>query len=136
MIERLFERIKREMKQKKDNSYIQAIGDYLLKQVEINRDAAEKICNGTKTIEKSLKEVEKVAKKKSVAGCAVLSDSEVFKIVREYYQFEAVQDKFIQVEVDEIKKAKIQEEIKKEKVQEKKESKEIDDFSINFDDYL
>lgn len=135
MIERAIERIKREMKQKKDNSYIQAIGDYLLKQVEINRDAAEKICNGTKTIEKSLKEVEKVAKKKAVAGCAVLSDSEVFKIVREYYQFEAVQDKFIQVEVDEIKE-QIQEEIKKEKVQEKKESKEIDDFSINFDDYL
>lgn len=135
MIERAIERIKREMKQKKDNSYIQAIGDYLLKQVEINRDAAEKICNGVKTIEKSLKEVEKVAKKKAVAGCAVLSDSEVFKIVREYYQFEAVQDKFIQVEVDEIKE-QIQEEVKKEKVQEKKESKEIDDFSINFDDYL
>lgn len=135
MIERAIERIKREMKQKKDNSYIQAIGDYLLKQVEINRDAAEKICNGTKTIEKSLKEVEKVAKKKAVAGCAVLSDSEVFKIVREYYQFEAVQDKFIQVEVDEIKE-QIQEEVKKEKVQDKKESKEIDDFSINFDDYL
>nr|DAP71888.1 MAG TPA: PcfK-like protein [Caudoviricetes sp.] len=135
MIERAIEKIKREMKQKKDNSYIQAIGDYLLKQVEINRDAAEKICDGTKTIENSLKEVEKVAKKKAVAGCAVLSDSEVFKIVREYYQFEAVQDKFIQVEVDEIKE-QIQEEIKKEKVQEKKESKEIDDFSINFDDYL
>ena len=135
MIERAIERIKREMKQKKDNSYIQAIGDYLLKQVEINRDAAEKICNGTKTIEKSLKEVEKVAKKKAVAGCAVLSDSEVFKIVREYYQFEAVQDKFIQVEVDEIKE-QIQEEVKREKVQEKKESKEIDDFSINLDDYL
>ncbi|MDU2491668.1 MAG: Cas9 inhibitor AcrIIA9 family protein [Clostridium celatum] len=135
MIERAIERIKREMKEKKDNSYIQAIGDYLLKQVEINRDAAEKICNGVKTIEKSLKEVEKVAKKKAVAGCAVLSDSEVFKIVREYYQFEAVQDKFIQVEVDEIKE-QIQEEVKKEKVQEKKESKKIDDFSINFDDYL
>lgn len=135
MIERAIERIKREMKQKKDNSYIQAIGDYLLKQVEINRDAAEKICNGTKTIEKSLKEVEKVAKKKAVAGCAALSDSEVFKIVREYYQFEAVQDKFIQVEVDEIKE-QIQEEVKKEKVQEKKENKEADDFSINFDDYL
>lgn len=135
MIERAIEKIKKEMEDKKENSYIQAIGDYLLKQVEINRDAAEKICNEVKTIEKSLKEVEKVAKKKAVAGCAVLSDSEVFKIVREYYQFEAVQDKFIQVEVDEIKE-QIQEEVKKEKVQEKKESKEIDDFSINFDDYL
>lgn len=135
MIERAIEKIKKEMEDKKENSYIQAIGDYLLKQVEINRDAAEKICNEVKTIEKSLKEVEDVARKKAVAGCAVLSYSEVFKIVREYYQFEAVQDKFIQVEVDEIKE-QIQEEVKKEKVQEKRESKEIDDFSINFDDYL
>lgn len=135
MIERAIERIKREMKQKKDNSYIQAIGDYLLKQVEINRDAAEKICNGTKTIEKSLKEVEKVAKKKAVAGCAVLSDNEVFKIVREYYQFEAVQDKFIQVEVEEIKE-QIQEGVNEERVKEKKEDSKTDDFSINFDDYL
>jgi len=135
MIERAIEKIKKEMEDKKENSYIQAIGDYLLKQVEINRDAAEKICNGTKTIEKSLKEVEKIAKKKAVAGCAVLSDSEVFKIVREYYQFEAVQDKFIQIEVDEIKE-QIQEEVKEEKIQEKKKNKEADDFSINFDDYL
>lgn len=131
MIERAVEKIKREMEQKKDNSYIQAIGDYLLKQVEINRDAAEKICNETKTIEKSLKEVEKVARKKAVSGCAVLSDNEVFKIVREYYSFEAVQDKFIQVEVEEIKE-QIQEEVKEEKVQENK----IDDFSIDLDDYL
>ena len=135
MIERAIEKIKSEMEQKKDNSYIQAIGDYLLKQVEINRNAAEKICNEKKSIEKSLKEVEKVARKKAVAGCAVLSDSEVFKIVREYYQFEAVQDKFIQVEVEEIKE-QIQEGVNEERVKEKKEDSKTDDFSINFDDYL
>lgn len=131
MIERAIEKLKKEMESKKENSYIQAIGDYLLKQVEINRNAAEKICNEKKSIEKSLKEVEKVARNKAVAGCAVLSDSEVFKIIREYYQFEAVQDKFIQVEIDEIKE-QIQEEVKEEKVQENK----IDDFSIDLDDYL
>lgn len=131
MIERAIEKIKKEMEEKKNNSYIQAIGDYLLKQVEINRNVAEKIYSEKKSIEKSLKEVEKVARNKAVAGCAVLSDNEVFKIVREYYQFEAVQDKFIQVEVDEIKE-QIQEEVKKEKVQENK----IDDFSIDLDDYL
>ncbi|MDU7453131.1 Cas9 inhibitor AcrIIA9 family protein [Clostridium saudiense] len=135
MIERAIEKIKSEMEQKKDNSYIQAIGDYLLKQVEINRNAAEKICNEKKSIEKSLKEVEKVARKKAVAGCAVLSDNEVFKIVREYYQFEAVQDKFIQVEVEEIKE-QIQEDVNEERVKEKKEDSKTDDFSINFDDYL
>lgn len=131
MIERAIEKLKKEMESKKENSYIQAIGYYLLKQVEINRNAAEKICNEKKSIEKSLKEVEKVARNKAVASCAVLSDSEVFKIVREYYQFEAVQDKFIQVEVDEIKE-QIQEEVKEEKVQKNK----IDDFSIDLDDYL
>ena len=131
MIERAIEKLKKEMESKKENSYIQAIGDYLLKQVEINRNAAEKICNEKKSIEKSLKEVEKVARNKAVASCAVLSDSEVFKIVREYYQFEAVQDKFIQVEVDEIKE-QIQEDVKEEKVQKNK----IDDFSIDLDDYL
>ena len=135
MIERAIEKIKSEMEQKKDNSYIQAIGDYLLKQVEINRNAAEKMCNEKKSIEKSLKEVEKVARKKAVAGCAVLSDNEVFKIVREYYQFEAVQDKFIQVEVEEIKE-QIQEGVNEERVKEKKEDSQTDDFSINFDDYL
>ena len=109
MINKAIEKIKAEMEQKKDNAYIQAIGDYLLKQVEINRDAAEKIVNENKTIETSLKEVEKVARKKAIGGCAVMSDAEVFKIVREYYVFEAVQDKFIQVEVEEIK-----EEIKEE----------------------
>lgn len=135
MIERAIKKIKSEMEQKKNNLYIQAIGDYLLKQVEINRNAAEKMCNEKKSIEKSLKEVEKVARKKAVAGCAVLSDNEVFKIVREYYQFEAVQDKFIQVEVEEIKE-QIQEDVNEERVKEKKEDSQTDDFSINFDDYL
>lgn len=135
MIERAIKKIKSEMEQKKNNLYIQAIGDYLLKQVEINRNAAEKMCNEKKSIEKSLKEVEKVARKKAVAGCAVLSDNEVFKIVREYYQFEAVQDKFIQVEVEEIKE-QIQEGVNEERVKEKKEDSQTDDFSINFDDYL
>lgn len=131
MIEKAIEKIKAEMEQKKNNQYIQAIGDFLLKQVEINRDAAEKICNGEKTIEKSLKEVEKIASKRAVAGCAVMADHEVFKLVKEYYNFEAVQDKFIQVEAEEI-----HEQIHEEVVS-KKDSKVISvDFSTSIDDYL
>lgn len=129
MIEKAIEKIKAEMERKKNNSYIQAIGDFLLKQVEINRDAAEKIASGDKTIEKSLKEVEKVAKTKVVNGCAVMADSEVFGVVKKYYNFEAVQDKFIQVEVEEI-----HEQIHEE---DKTESKVIaTDFSTSLDDYL
>ena len=131
MIEKAIEKIKVEMEQKKSNPYIQAIGDFLLKQVEINRNAAEKMASGDKTIEKSLKEVEKVAKSKAVGGCAVMADHEVFGIVKKYYDFEAVQDKFIQVEVEEI-----HEQIHEEVI-EKKDSKVIEvDFSTSLDDYL
>ena len=60
-----------------------------------------------------------------------MSDAEVFKIVREYYSFEAVQDKFIQVEVEEIKEGF------KEEVQEKKANNVVSvDFSSSLDDYL
>ena len=135
MIEAAIKKLKIEMEDNKDNPYIQAIGDYLLKQVEINVDAAQKICSLRKSIEKSLKEVRKVAREKAVSGCAVLSDNEVFKIVREYYSFEAVQDKFIQVEVDEIKE-KIQEDDREQNLEDKIVSKEIEEFNINLNDYL
>lgn len=129
MIGKAIEKIKKEMEQKKDNAYIQTIGDFLLKQVEINRSAAENINNGTLTIEKSLKEVEAVAKKKAVNGCAVMSDYEVFGIVKKYYGFEAVQDKMIQVEIEEIKE--------EYKIQEVEKSNVVEvNFSASLDDYL
>lgn len=132
MIEKAIEKIKAEMEQKRDNAYIQAIGDYLLKQVEVNKDVAEKIIKEDKSIEKSLKEVEKIARRKEINGCAVMHDNEVFKIVREYYKFEAVQDKFIQVEVEEI-----HEQINEEKKDSKDKIKVINvDFSSSLEDYL
>lgn len=132
MIEKAIEKIKSEMEKKKDNPYIQAIGDFLLKQIEINKDAAKGIVSGNKTIEKSLKAVEKVARKKAVNGCAVMADREVFNIVKEYYGFEAVQDKFTQLETEEIC-----EEIAPNTKEEKSESKVINvDFSTNLEDYL
>jgi uncharacterized protein YutE (UPF0331/DUF86 family) len=102
MIEKAIEKIKSEMAKSK-NSYVQAIGNYLLKQIEINKDAAEKIVSGEKTIQKSLKEVEKVARKKAVGNCAVLEDAEVYKLVRKYYGLEAVQDKIFKLEAEEVK---------------------------------
>lgn len=130
MIEKAIEKIKVEMEEKKDNAYIQAIGDYLLKQIEINKESAEKIAEGTGTITQSLAEVEKVARTKAVSGCAVMADHEVFRIVREFYKFEAVQDKFIQVEVEEIKEQIIEE------VKVKPSNVVKVDFSNNLDDYL
>nr|WP_243175543.1 Cas9 inhibitor AcrIIA9 family protein [Clostridium gasigenes] len=119
------------MEEKKANAYIQTIGDFLLKQVEINRNVAESINNGTKTIEKSLKEVEVIAKKKAVKGCAVMSDIEVFGIVKKYYGFEAIQDKMLQVEIEEIKEDhQIQYKV------EKRSNVVKVDFNTNLEDYL
>ena len=130
MIQKAIEKIRMEMDQKKDNSYIQAIGEMLLKHIEINRTAAEKIVNEQKTIEKSLKEVEKIAKGKAIGGCAVLSDNEVYGIVRKYYGFEAVQDKMLEVELEEIKEEYQDEEVKKVSNIVKV------NFSASLDDYL
>ncbi|MBB6622254.1 hypothetical protein H7E67_02315 [Clostridium gasigenes] len=131
MIEKAIKKIKDEMEEKKANAYIQTIGDFLLKQVEINRNVAESINNGTKTIEKSLKEVEVIAKKKAVKGCAVMSDIEVFGIVKKYYGFEAIQDKMLQVEIEEIKEDhQIQYKV------EKRSNVVKVDFNTNLEDYL
>lgn len=102
MIERAIEKIKQEINSQKNNLYVQVIGDYLLKQIEINRDAAKKICSENKSIEKSIKEIEKIARKESKSNTLVLSENGIYKIIRDYYKFEAVQDRFIGLELDEI----------------------------------
>ncbi|MGL5085065.1 MAG: hypothetical protein ACRC68_05010, partial [Clostridium sp.] len=103
MIQKAIEKINKEMEQKKDHPYIQAIGEMLLRQIEINKDAAEKIGSGTTTIEESYKAVESMAKKKARNGCCGLTYNEVLNEVKKYYKFEAVQDKMLQVEMEEIK---------------------------------
>ena len=132
MIQKAIEKIKKEMEGEKSIGYIQAIGEMLLKHIEINRDAAEKIVNGSKTIVGSLKEVEAEAKKKAVGGCAVLSDNEVYGIVRKYYGFEAVQDKMLQVESEEIKE---EFQVRVEEIEKPSNIVKVD-FSASLDDYL
>lgn len=130
MIEKAIEKIKKEMEQKKDHPYIQAIGEMLLKQVEINKEAAEKICDGTNGIEESYKAVEKLARGKAVDGCCGLTYNEVLNEVKKYYKFEAVQDRMLEVEMEEIKEeCRVQESSKKSNVVKV-------DFSANLDDYL
>lgn len=102
MIEKAIEKIKQEINSQKNNLYVQVIGDYLLKQIEINRDAAKKICSESKTIEKSIKEIEKIAREESKSNTLVLSENGIYKIIRDYYKFEAVQERFIGLELDEI----------------------------------
>ncbi len=114
MIERAIEKIKQEINSQKNNLYVQVIGDYLLKlyvqvigdyllkQIEINRDAAKKICSENKSIEKNIKEIEKRARQEAKGNTLLLSDNGIYKIIRDYYKFEAVQDRFIGLELEEI----------------------------------
>lgn len=99
MIEKAIEKIKEEMEKNKA-PYIQAIGNYILVQVEINDKAAKEIISGEKTLGKALEKVKGEAKKKAVNGCAVLTDEEVYKQVREYYGFTAEQSNATKVVVN------------------------------------
>lgn len=85
MLEKAISKIKVEMDQNKNNTYIQVIGDYLLRYVNDNPDAAEKIADPDKTIAKSLNEMRKAAEKKKVNNCAVLTDHEGFALVLGYF---------------------------------------------------
>lgn len=125
MIEKAIEKIKAEME--KDKAlHIQVVGDYLLKQIEINKTAATAIVKEGKTIKGSIEEMRKEAQKKAVGGCGVLTDSEGFEIVRKYFGFEAVQDEMIGVQVHEIK-----EEVKSP-IEVKHKEKEVE-FKVDID---
>ena len=127
MIEKAIEKIKAEMEVNK-SGYVQAIGKYLLQQIEVNKGAAEKIVSGDKTIKGSIQEMSKETRKNASNGCGVLTDVEGFVIVAKYFGFEAIQDKILEVEVSEIKENN---NIKNEEVK----NKEID-FDIKLDDLL
>lgn len=68
-----------------NNPYIQVIGTLLMQHLDKNPQDAEKILNPNKTIIKSLDEMRKVAVKKKVGNCAVLTDKEGFNIVLKYF---------------------------------------------------
>lgn len=111
MIEEAVKKIKEEMEKSKV-PYIQAIGNYVLNQIEVNGNAAKEVVEGKRTLKAALKKVEEVARKNAEASnifqgavggmrCAVLTDEEVYKQVREYYGFEAEQQNATKVVVNE-----------------------------------
>ncbi|MEG0153005.1 MAG: hypothetical protein RR744_07485, partial [Cellulosilyticaceae bacterium] len=73
--------------QQANNSYVQVIGDFLLKEIIKNKDAAEKIANSDKTIMGSLDAMRDVAAKNKTGNYAVLTDDEGFNVVCGYYGF-------------------------------------------------
>jgi hypothetical protein len=68
-----------------NNPYVQAVGQFLLQHLDQNPQNAEKISCQDKTIIKSLDEMRKVAEKKKIANCAVLTDTEGFSVVLKYF---------------------------------------------------
>ncbi len=127
MIDKAIAKIKAEMEADK-SGYAQVIGKYLLQQIEINKGAADKIVNEGKSIKGSIQEMSKEAKKNAKNGCGVLTDAEGFAIVAKYFGFEAVQDKILEVVVNEIKETN---DIKSEEVSKKDVS-----FDVNLEDIL
>lgn len=92
MLNEAIKKINEEM-QKEKNPYVQVIGGFLLKQLEVIPGAAEKILAKDKSIMKSLDEMRKAAEKKKVGNCAVLTDAEGFEIVLKYFGIEAAKAK-------------------------------------------
>lgn len=91
MSEQAIEKLQSEMTKNSDNSYIQAVGEFLLQHLNVNPAAAEKVMTADKSIEKSLDEMRKAAgKKKRVGNCAVLTDQEGFAVVLKYFGIDAV----------------------------------------------
>lgn len=85
MLDKALSKLNAEMEEKKDNPYVQVVGKFLVNYLDMNPEAAEKILAGDKTIAKSLDEMRKVAEKKKVGNCAVLTDQEGFEVVLKYF---------------------------------------------------
>ena len=90
IIKQAIEKIKEEIEQD-NNPYMQVVGSYVLRNLEVNKPSAEKIVAGTKTISGSLKAMEDEARKVAKNGVGILTDEQGFEIVSEYFEFEGVQ---------------------------------------------
>lgn len=126
MLEKAISKIKEEIEKTKDIN-TKAIGKYLLTQIETNEEAIKNIYDGKKTLKECSKKVVEVARKKAINGCAILSDEEVYKIVRDYFEIKVIQNKILQVEV---------EEIKEDHGIENKPNSSKESFNVSLEDFL
>jgi hypothetical protein len=90
MLNKAISKLRTEIDQNKNNPYIQVVGEYLMKYLEKDPGAAEKILHSGKTIEKSLDEMKKVAEKKKTGNYSVLTPQEGFDIVMKYFGIKVV----------------------------------------------
>lgn len=90
MINQAIEKIKAEMEENK-NPYTEIIGNYVIQQIQVNPQVAEAIINEEKTLAESLEQMRKEALKVKQGDIAILTDEQAFKIIRDYFGFENVQ---------------------------------------------
>lgn len=72
-------------KEKEKNAVIQVIGNYVVQLISDCPEKAELVLNKEKTLKGAYEAMRKAAEKVKVGNCAVLSDDEGFRIVREYF---------------------------------------------------
>ena len=88
IIEQAIEKVKEEMK----NSSLKIIGEYVLKHLEVNKNAAKNIVEGKKNLKGSIDAMRREAEKVKVGNMAILTEEEGFKIVDKYFGFVGVQE--------------------------------------------
>lgn len=86
-MKRAVEKLNFEMRKDK-SPFVQVVGQFLLRHLESDPAAAEKIMPVSKSIAGSLSEMRKEAEKRKVGNVAVLSDEEGFAAVMKYFGIE------------------------------------------------
>jgi len=85
MLDQAIEKIRDEMAKAPNNTYVQVVGDFLLRHVTAHPDDAAKVLAEGKTIAKSLDGMSKEASKQKSGNVAVLTDAQGFGIVLKYF---------------------------------------------------
>lgn len=89
MKEQALTKLRGEMADSANNSYVQVIGEVLVQHIEANPANAEKFIDEKKTIAASLQVMTNEAQKKKQGNMAVLTDAEGFAIVLKYFGIDA-----------------------------------------------
>lgn len=93
------EKLKNEMNENNDDAYIQAIGQFLIQQIEKVESVAEAILATDKTIKNSLEAMKNEAKKKAVNGFAMFTPDEGFALVLKYFDIKNEKNEIPEVKV-------------------------------------
>ena len=80
-----------EQAEKEKDSLSKSIAQYIIDHCLNSDKNANRACDSGKSLKKCAQSVRANARKQAVSGCAVVEDSVVWRWVREYYQFDAVQ---------------------------------------------